>query len=45
MMVLVGGKNRSLTEFRELAGTAGLDLQAAGRQQSGRFIVECRPSR
>ncbi len=44
MMVLVGGKNRSLTEFRELAGTAGLDVQAAGRQQSGRFIVECRPS-
>ena len=31
--------------FRELARTAGLDVQAAGRQQSGRFVVECRPSR
>ena len=45
MMVLVGGKSRSLTEFREMARTAGLDIQAAGRQQSGRFVVECRPSR
>jgi 2,7-dihydroxy-5-methyl-1-naphthoate 7-O-methyltransferase len=44
MMVLVGGKNRSLTEFRELARKAGLEVQTAGRQQSGRFIVECRPS-
>jgi hypothetical protein len=45
MMVLVGGKNRSLTEFRELAREAGLEVQATGRQQSGRFVVECRPSR
>jgi hypothetical protein len=45
MMVLVGGKSRSLTEFREMARTAGLDIQSAGRLQSGRFVVECRPSR
>jgi hypothetical protein len=43
MMVLVGGKERSLTEFRELAGAAGLEVQAAERQPSGRFVVECRP--
>jgi SAM-dependent methyltransferase len=42
MMVLVGGKNRSLTEFRELARGAGLEVQAAARQPSGRFVVECR---
>jgi len=45
MMVLVGGKGRTLTEFRDLARSAGLDLQAAGRQPSSRrFIVECRPA-
>jgi hypothetical protein len=45
MMVLVGGKDRTLTEFRELARTAGLEVHAAGRQPSGRFVVECRPVR
>ena len=44
MMVLVGGKDRSLAEFRELARAAGLDVQAAGRLPSGRFAVECRPT-
>jgi SAM-dependent methyltransferase len=43
MMVLVGGKGRTLTEFRELARTAGLEIHAAGREPSGRFVVECRP--
>jgi hypothetical protein len=43
MMVLVGGKNRSLSEFRKLAAAAGLQVSAAGRQTSGRFLVECRP--
>jgi hypothetical protein len=43
MMVLVGGKERSLTEFRALAGAAGLTVQTAARQPSGRFVVECRP--
>ena len=43
MMVLVGGKERTVTEFRELARAAGLDVHAAERQASGRFVVECRP--
>ncbi|HEY7499987.1 MAG TPA: methyltransferase [Vicinamibacterales bacterium] len=43
MLVLVGGKSRTLSEFRALARSAGLDVHAAGRRPSGRFIVECRP--
>jgi SAM-dependent methyltransferase len=43
MLVLVGGKDRSLSEFRELARTAGLEVHTTGRQTSGRFVVECRP--
>jgi hypothetical protein len=42
MLVLVGGKNRVLREFRVLAGEAGLEVIAFGRQASGRFVVECR---
>lgn len=45
MMVLVGGKDRTLSEFRALAGAAGLDVRATGRQASGRFVVECSPNR
>jgi len=45
MMVLVGGRERSLAEFRELARAAGLEVQAAERQTSGRFVVDCRPAR
>jgi 2,7-dihydroxy-5-methyl-1-naphthoate 7-O-methyltransferase len=45
MMVLVGGRERSLAEFRELARAAGLEVEAAERQPSGRFVVECRPTR
>jgi hypothetical protein len=44
MMVLVGGKCRSLTEFRDLAGEAGLKVSAAEKQTSGRYLVECRPA-
>jgi len=44
MMVLVGGRDRSLLEFRELARAAGLEVQAALQQPSGRFVVECRPT-
>jgi hypothetical protein len=44
MMVLVGGKGRTLAEFRALACAAGLEVQAAGRLPSGRIVVECRPS-
>lgn len=42
-MVLVGGKHRTLTEFRELAQAAGLEVIAAEPQASGYFVVECRP--
>jgi SAM-dependent methyltransferase len=41
MMVLVGGRARSLSEFRPLAHRAGLEVAAAGRRASGRFTVEC----
>ncbi len=44
MMVLVGGRSRTLGEFRQMAREAGLEVRAAGRQASGRFAVECRPS-
>jgi 2,7-dihydroxy-5-methyl-1-naphthoate 7-O-methyltransferase len=43
-MVLLGGRNHTLTEFRELAREAGLEVRAAERQTSGRFLVECRPA-
>jgi hypothetical protein len=42
MLVLVGGKDRTLAEFRALAESAGLGVTAAGPQSSGRFVVECR---
>lgn len=41
MLVLVGGRERSLAEFRALASDAGLEVRAAGRQPAGRFVVEC----
>lgn len=44
MMVLVGGRARSLSEFRPLAHRAGLEVAAAGKRPSGRFTVECVPS-
>ena len=43
-MMLVGGKHRTLAEFRELVHEAGMEVSAAGRQSSGRFVVECRPA-
>jgi precorrin-6B methylase 2 len=42
-MVLLGGRHRTVTEFRELAREAGLEVLAAGRQPSGHFVTECRP--
>jgi SAM-dependent methyltransferase len=42
MMVLVGGRSRTAEEFREMAREAGLEVQAVGRQASGRVITECR---
>jgi SAM-dependent methyltransferase len=41
MLVLVGGRNRSLEEFRAMVREAGLEVRAAERQPSGRFVVEC----
>jgi 2,7-dihydroxy-5-methyl-1-naphthoate 7-O-methyltransferase len=43
-MVLVGGKHRTVAEFRELARQAGLEVRTAGRQPSGYFVIECRPA-
>jgi hypothetical protein len=43
-MLLVGGKDRSITEFRSLAQQSGLQVVAAGQQPSGYFVVECGPS-
>lgn len=43
MMVLVGGKQRSLSEFSTLATAAGLEVISAVPHGS-RFIVECRPA-
>jgi hypothetical protein len=40
-MLLCGGRTSTLTEFRELAGQAGLDVAAAGPQPPG-YVVECR---
>jgi hypothetical protein len=45
MLVLVGGKARSLDEFRSLAARAGLEVVKSGALPSGRFAVECRPTR
>jgi hypothetical protein len=43
-MVLLGAKHRSVAEFRELARDVGLEVVVAGRQQSGYFVVESRPT-
>jgi hypothetical protein len=44
MLVLVGGKQRTLSQFRALAGEAGLEVCAAGQRASWRYLVECRPA-
>ncbi len=41
--VLLGGKQRTVAELRQLAREAGLEIVAADRQP-GYFVVECRPS-
>jgi SAM-dependent methyltransferase len=41
--LLLGGKLRTITEFRELARESGLEVIAAGRQ-SAYFVVECQAS-
>ena len=42
-MVLLGGKQRTVSELRELAKEARLEVVAAGQQPNGYFVVECRP--
>jgi hypothetical protein len=42
-MVLVAGKQRTVSEFSALAHEAGLEVLAAEKQPSGYFVVECRP--
>ena len=44
-MLVAGGKTSTLTQFTGLARRAGLDVIAASTQSSGRFLVECRPTR
>jgi hypothetical protein len=44
MMVLVGGRGRTLDEFRQMGREAGLEMGAVGRQPSGRYIAEFRPA-
>ncbi len=44
MMVLVGGRGRTLDEFREMAREAGLEVSGVLRQASGRVVAECRPA-
>ena len=44
-LVLVGGTNRSLANFRQSARSVGLEVERAGRIPNGRFAVECRPVR
>jgi 2,7-dihydroxy-5-methyl-1-naphthoate 7-O-methyltransferase len=41
-MLVAGGKTSALSQFRELARQAGLEVVAAGTQESGRFIVQAR---
>jgi SAM-dependent methyltransferase len=43
MLVLVGGRQRRLSELRALADAAGLEIRAAAPHASHRFLVECRP--
>ncbi len=43
-IVLLGGKQRPLTEFQDLARQARLTVQIAGLLPSGSFAVECRPA-
>ena len=44
MMVLLGGRDRTLSELRTLAAPAGLKVHTATRQPTGRYLVECRPT-
>jgi hypothetical protein len=41
---LLGGRQRTLTEFSDLVREAGLKVIAAEQQPSGYYVVECRPT-
>jgi 2,7-dihydroxy-5-methyl-1-naphthoate 7-O-methyltransferase len=43
MLVLLGGRERTIEELREIGREVGLDLTKVGRQPSGRALVEFRP--
>jgi hypothetical protein len=43
MLVLVGGRARTLDEFRGMCSQVGMEVRSVGRQPSGRVIVECQP--
>lgn len=43
-MLVAGGKTSTITQFREQAAQAGLEIVTAGPQTSGQFVVECRLS-
>jgi SAM-dependent methyltransferase len=43
MLVLLGGRERTLDELGEMGRQAGLQMTAVGRQESGRVLVEFRP--
>ena len=43
-MLVAGGKTNTLSEFRELARQAALEVVSAGSHASGGFVVECRPA-
>lgn len=42
MLVLVGGKERTLYEFNTLAAAAGLTIERSGTSRRGKFYVQCR---
>lgn len=42
-MLVAGGKTNTVSQFTDLAHQAGLEICAAGTQESGRYVVECRP--
>jgi 2,7-dihydroxy-5-methyl-1-naphthoate 7-O-methyltransferase len=44
MLVLTGGRERTLDEHQDLAGTAGLRVVAVHQAADGPMIVECRAS-
>jgi len=43
-MILLGGKNRSVSEFRLLVREAGLEVTAAEHRHARGLVVECRPA-